>query len=336
MADACPLRARRMNKIAARLACALLVTFAAPASLRAWNATGHQAVARIAWDTMTPTVRERVVTLLRAAPPDACLVDLLPMDSRPLAARQREFLLRASTWPDIVRPAENDTRPCTRYHRREWHHINFFWQGVSGGTGGDRPADRRDMRPLPANVVAQLPRLRASVACTAPRCGTTAPERAIALAWILHLVGDIHQPLHTSARVTAQPDERQGDQGGNLFILDSGPPVLRLHGYWDGIVDRSVPRHPNEANAAYIGRLAAAIMQKHPRSAMLAALAPGNYEGWAREGFETTKATVYPAALKRGEVPGDEYRIRAFTIAERAIALAGYRLGDLLNAMFGG
>jgi hypothetical protein len=183
--------------------------------------------------------------------------------------------------------------------------------------------------------VAQLPLLRALATCAAPRCGTTTPERAIALAWILHLVGDIHQPLHTSARVTGRPEERQGDQGGNLFILDAGPPVLRLHGYWDGIVDRAAPRVANESNAAYIGRLAARFMQRYPRSASVAELAPDQYEAWALEGVETTKASVYPVTLKRGELPDEEYRVRAFAIAMRAIARAGYRLGDLLDTMFG-
>ena len=213
----------------------ILLALAVPPSASAWNGTGHQIVARIAWDTMTPTVRERVVALLQAAPSNACLAELMPTDSRPIAARRREFFLRASTWADTLRPGDDGGRACTRFHRSEWHYVNFFWQGVSGATGADRPADRSDMRPAPANVVAQLPLLRALATCAAPRCGTTTAERAIALAWILHLVGDIHQPLHTSARVTGRLDERQGDQGGNLFILDPGPPILRLHGYWDGI-----------------------------------------------------------------------------------------------------
>ena len=91
----------------------------------------------------------------------------------------------------------------------------------------------------------------------------------------------------------------------------------------------------NEASAAYIGRVAAMFMQKHPRSSSAPELAPGQYDAWGREGFDTTKAAVYPATLKRGEVPGEQYRQRAFAIAQRAIARAGYRLGDLLNATFG-
>jgi hypothetical protein len=92
---------------------AMGLALATPCPLFAWNATGHQLVAGIAWDQMTPAARQQAITLLRAAPPDACLLDLFPTDSRPLAVREREFFMRASNWSDIVRPGMNDTRPCT-------------------------------------------------------------------------------------------------------------------------------------------------------------------------------------------------------------------------------
>jgi hypothetical protein len=173
------------------------------------------------------------------------------------------------------------------------------------------------------------------VSCITPQCGTTPGDRAIALAWILHLVGDIHQPLHTSGRITPRPDEQKGDQGGNLFLLQAEPRTLRLHAYWDSILDRSTPRHNGGSQSDYVARLANAVMQKHPRAAMLPRLRPAEYEAWAREGLATTKATVYPATLKRGELPSEDYRVLAFSIAQQAIARAGYRLGDLLNRMFG-
>jgi hypothetical protein len=305
-----------------------------PPSLWAWNPTGHEVVARIAWDTMNLDARTRAVALLASAPRDACLVDLMAADARPLAVREREFFVQVSTWADIVRPGDNDTRPCTRFSRADWHYINYFWQGASGAAGDGRPTDRSDIPPPTTNAVAQLPLLRAVVACTRPQCGTRPGDRAIALAWILHLVGDIHQPLHTSGRITARPDEQKGDQGGNLFLLQPEPRGLRLHGYWDSILDRSTPRHTNEAQYEYVSRLANTIMQKHPRAALLPRLRPAEYEAWAREGLATTKATVYPVTLKRGELPSEDYRALAFAIAQQAIARAGYRLGDLLNRMF--
>ena len=315
------------KRLPALLTLSLIVLL--PQSALAWNGVGHEVVARIAWENMTPTARRNVVALLQAAPDDACLLDLFPGGTRPLDERQREFFMLASTWPDVVRPGRNDTRPCTRFHERDWHFINFFWEGISGDTA-EPPRDRLDIETPSVNAVERLGRFRTFVVGSAPRA-----ERATRLAWVLHLVGDIHQPLHTSARVTSLPGERRGDQGGNLFKLGPSNNSLSLHSYWDGIVDRSIRRRSRENDSAYFERIARAVMQRHPRSEMLGRLRPGNFEAWAREGFETTKRSVYPRSLRRGRLPSDNYRARAFRISEEAIALGGYRLADLLNQMFG-
>src|SRR6185437_15260252 len=53
------------------------------------------------------------------------------------------------------------------------------------------------------------------------------------LVWLLHLVGDVHQPLHTTSRFThSQP---QGDEGGNLVSLCEKPCRQELHAYWDNL-----------------------------------------------------------------------------------------------------
>lgn len=313
---------------------AVIAMLLLPESSGAWNATGHQLVARIAWDQMTTATRRNVIALLRAAPADACLLDLSSSDSRPLDARQREFFMLVSTWPDIVRPKEEDARPCIRFHRRSWHFINYFWEGTSGATGDDRPKDREDIEIPEVNAVERLTLFRPLAVCGATPCGTEQEDRATTLAWIVHLVGDIHQPLHTSARVTSRPDEREGDQGGNLFKLDTSSAPLSLHGYWDGVVDRAIPQQPAESQLAYLDRVAARIVAKHPPVQMSGRLRPGDVVAWSREGLETTKRAVYPRTLRRGQPPGDTYQARALAIAEEAIAIAGYRLGDLLNRMF--
>lgn len=327
------LRMKRRMFPALTLALALFV----PQSALAWNATGHQVVAGIAWDNMTPAARRNAITLLQAAPADACLLDLFPTDSRPVAERQREFFMRASTWPDIVRPGEEDTRACTRFHRRDWHFINYFWEGLSGGAGGNAPQDREDIEVPEVNAVERLKLFRPLVACSTAACGTPQETRATTLAWVLHLVGDIHQPLHTSARVTSRPREREGDQGGNLFKLGPNNDSLSLHSFWDGIIDRSIERRQEERdnNHAYLNRVVGLIVQEHPRSGMTARLRPGEFEAWSLEGLETTKRVVYPQSLQRAQMPGDDYRRTAFNTSREAIALAGYRLADLLNQMLG-
>jgi len=287
---------------------------------------------------MTATTRQNVVALLRTAPQDACLLDLFSTDSRPLEERQREFFLLAATWPDIVRPRDDDDeRACTRFHRRDWHFINYFWQGISEATNDDRPEDRDDLETPELNAVERLRLFRPFASCATPSCGTSQADRATTLAWMLHIAGDIHQPLHTSARVTTRVNEREGDQGGNLFKLDTSNNPLSLHSYWDGIVDRSIPRQSNENNdnPAYLARVATRIVTAHPRASMVARLKSGDFKAWSLEGLEITKKDVYPDTLKRRRAPSDTYRNNASTIALEAIALGGYRLADLLNQMFG-
>src|SRR5207244_1603954 len=62
-------------------------------------------------------------------------------------------------------------------------------------------------------------------------------DRAIALCWVLHLVGDIHQPLHACTRYSAQFPA--GDQGGNELMVLRDPPYansqMSLHHLWDSL-----------------------------------------------------------------------------------------------------
>jgi hypothetical protein len=320
----------------------LIFAMLLPSSANAWNATGHQLVARIAWEQMTDNARRNVLAILTGAPHDACLLDLMPNTGSP-EERARTFFVRASTWPDIVRPNDRpgmpDTRECTKFHRRDWHFINFFWTGISGATNANRPRDltpqelKRIQRP-DVNAVMLLNLFEPFMACDKPQCGTSREERAITLAWILHLVGDIHQPLHTSARVTAT--EPNGDQGGNLCKLAESA-RFSLHSFWDGIIDLGSPRQQNESDAAYVERMARLIMQEHPRSQMVNRLRPFSFDAWAREGLDATKNSLYPQSLACGptQTPSAAYLTGAFGFSKQTIALAGYRLAELLNLLFG-
>ena len=297
----------------------LTLTLFSSQSAVAWNGTGHKLVARIAWDDMTPTTRANVIALLLKIPSNACLRERFSKNaSRPLEVRQREFFTVAATWSDIVRPIDkHDTRPCTKYHRRDWHFVDFFWSGFSG----DSANPPRDL-PIPVaeeNALERLMELEELVVSDKP-----ANQRAIFLGWILHLVGDIHQPLHTSGRVTSEPEEQQGDAGGNLFKLG---PKLSLHSYWDGIVDR-------QKGNVNIDTVARKFRSDHPRSSFNE-LFPGDFEKWVRESLENAKNKAYPKSLKRGTLPSTGYQNSTFEVADESIAKAGYRLADLLNQLFG-
>jgi hypothetical protein len=291
-------------------------------SVHAWNDTGHKVVSRIAWEYMTPQARAKAIALLEAAPSDADLANLLVTDARPLAVREREFFLRASTWADMMRDGKFPARR-EKYHKSSWHYINFFWEPAPDGA----PKERNDMKPEPKNSVERLQYFQAVLADTSQQQS----ERAITLAWILHLVGDIHQPLHNSARVTAT--EPQGDRGGNLFLLDTTSTVRNLHSYWDGILNLTFSQKPVESEEAFINRIAQSIVVHHPQAKMQSRLKPGEFEAWAKEGDASAKNAVYPSWLRRYEMPPEKYRKSAYRVAELAIALAGYRLAEMLNRL---
>lgn len=244
--------------------------------------------------------------------------------------------MRVATWPDLVRPAKGDVRPCIRFADSDAHFKDHFWQGVSGGTGSNAPKDRSDIPEKPDNAIVRLNASRDSVACSAGPCGADA-QGATDLAWILHVVGDIHQPLHTAARVSAK--HLTGDEGGNGFLLSGDPKGPKLHSFWDGIVDKSIPLKTGEANQksiTYLDRVIARITADHPRSSMISRLTPVDFEAWSEEGLETAKRVAYPASLHEAQTPSATYRAAVFTVADEAIALGGYRLADLLNTILGG
>lgn len=296
-----------------------------PQSAWAWNATGHEVVARIAWEKMKPQTREKLIALLLQAPKDADLASLLPNDGRPLMERERDLFILAATWPDIVRSDDFPERK-KKYHHSLWHFTNLFWKQQNGVA-----VDVPELQPEKTNIVERLGFLQGDVVDN-----SEASQRAIDVAWILHLAGDIHQPLHTSARVTEL--EPKGDQGGNLFKLTpQGTPKENersLHGLWDNILNDSIKRKKNETDTEYANRIAARIMKNYPASKIKTPMKQGDYAAWAQEGFVTAKTSVYPAWLKRFQPAPDKYRKQADKIAEPAIALAGYRLAAMLDALF--
>jgi hypothetical protein len=295
--------------------------------VRAWDSVGHEVVARIAWERLRPETRAKAVALLKAAPPDADIANLVPPDGRPAAVRDRELFERAATWGDVVRDEKHPARK-EKYSRPAWHFIHRFWEQPDPLDPKLPPRDLPDRKPDLENVVARLHGLEQEL----PDAHRPAAERAVDLAWLLHLVGDVHQPMHTAARVTAA--EPQGDDGGLLFALD---PNDSLHWYWDTILGRSEPRNPRkgeEDEDAYAGRLAAFVMAREPAAALEEA-ADLRYEDWVDEGYRLDKTEVYDPALVRGRLPGEAYRRHAEEVALPRLALAGYRLSALLEKLLG-
>ncbi len=290
------------------LGLALLVAGAAPAI--AWDSFSHRVVARLAWDELSPAVRARAVELLAAAPAEADLATLRP-SAGPKPEADREFFERAATWADLVNDEHFPARRA-RFAHPGWHYINLFFEQREPGAP---VLDRRERPPAAENVVSQLEAL--AVWLSDPQ--RPAGERGLDLAWVLHLVGDIHQPLHTSARITAlEPDH---DRGGNLFPLAGRED---LHGFWDHAL-----RGLGESRAS-VGTVARELVARYPAGSALAA---GQFGRWAEEGFVLAREEAYPPELRRGHRPPEPYRQRVLAVARRRLALAGHRLAALLETL---
>lgn len=293
---------------------------------RAWDDVGHKITGYIAWQQMTPATRENVIKILRAAPEDAQLSTFyMTYGGRSDEARKREFFMLIATWADIIRDRDFETR-MKKYHHSNWHYDDVFWKTVDGKvvevTGMEEGG----------HAIEKLNDFNKSI-----RGSDSDKEKALAIAWIEHLIGDLHQPLHTSARVTDL--EPKGDQGGNFFkITPKDTPRDKeenLHWFWDSIVVRSIPRKNDACDADYVDPVAKSIIKKYPYASLKARIKPGNFEEWKAESLKAAQEHVFSADLKRFEMPSAAYKKKALKIAEERLALAGYRMGELFNEVFG-
>ena len=275
---------------------------------------------------MSPAAREAVIRILRSAPEDSHLSAFyMQYGPEPEDIRKLEYFMLVTTWADIVRERTFENR-YKKYHKSNWHYDDTFWKQVNGRaeilTGFEEGG-------VAITRLNEFDKAMRNIA-------TNDRDKAIAIAWIAHLTGDIHQPLHTSARVTDL--EPKGDQGANLFLLTpQGTPrekQVNLHWFWDSIVGRNTPLKGVECDRDYITSIAKKIMKKYPAASLRADLKVGQYEEWKQESFALNATEVFSPDLVRFQMPSEKYKKKAFAIAQRRLALAGYRLGETLNQIF--
>lgn len=293
----------------------------------AWDDSGHKLTAYIAWQRMTPETREQVIKLLRAAPEDAQLSTFyMPYGSQSEGARKLDFFMTISSWPDFIKDRGFKAR-YDKYNHSNWHYSDTFWKTVNG---------KVEVVPDPEDGGKALEKLF-DFEKTMSSESASPGDKAIAISWFLHVAGDIHQPLHTSAHVTET--EPKGDQGGNLFLLTPKDTPRdkqeNLHRFWDSIINRSIPIKNDACDSVYLDPIATNIMKLYPYAKLQGRLESGKYDNWVKESFALAPKDVYSADLKRFETPSAAYKKKALKIAEQQIALAGYRIGETFNRIFG-
>jgi hypothetical protein len=222
--------------------------------------------------------------------------------------------------------------PINCFHRGSWHYINWPFKPDK------QTASVQIRQPDPVNILTALAENDSTVK------NPSDPQRkAVALAWLFHLVGDIHQPLHTAQSFTV--DYPQGDRGGNeicVQVTEARQP-MDLHRFWDGVITSStnLTRLRNDATALR-------NRQEFQRS-QLTELASTDFGSWAKESFEIATKIAYrndgrigipkggnldcTAVAAVPPLPVGGYVVAARRIADRRMILAGYRLADLLRRL---
>ncbi len=300
------------------------IAFAIP--VRGWDDVGHKITGYIAWQRMSPAARENVIKILRSAPEDSHLAAFyVQYGPTTLAEKQLAYFILVPYWADIVRD-QSVVERNRKYHKSTWHYSDTFWRQVNG-----RVEYITDKQPGGQGVV----KLVEFDKVMRDPAGKDA-DKAIAIAWFLHIGGDLHQPLHTSGRHTDL--EPTGDLGGNLFLISpEGTPredQLNLHWYWDSIVPRNIPYREGMGEVPYIRTVADSMMQRYPFDSLSGTLMLGKYDAWQKETFSFAPTEVFRPDLKRFATPSNEYLRNAYRVAEQRLALAGYRMGETLEQIF--
>ena len=287
-----------------------------PAS--AWTRPGHMVTAAIAYDDLAVhdgKIIDQVVALM-ANHPDHGTFEVAIGRAKD-EARARRIFLEMARWPDDVRGGA--------YDHPTWHYA--FRPAVD-------PHAPPPVRPADDIAGAAFEAFALNVKEAADPHAPPA-DRAVALCWIFHLVGDIHQPLHTAQLFSSRFPA--GDKGGSVeFVRDpqTGEPVT-LHWFWDDSVNRL--DEPEAASAR-----AKELEMQFPR-AQLAELGtgpalPSQFPHWASdESYPLAVSLAYRADVTYGDSAEHaaalppKYIADSTAAAARRVALAGYRLADILR-----
>lgn len=283
------------NMIRAAALALMTLAFAAPA--QAYWEYGHETVANVALLQMKPETRVKVEALLRQSK----LLDTPTCPARTLA--------EASVWADCVKPL--DERFSYAY---SWHYQNV---------NICKPFDLKEPCKDGNCVSAQIERNARLLAD--PDVPTR--EKVMALAFLTHFVGDLHQPMHAGDHA---------DLGGNKVAANYGLVGGRtnLHGIWDGyLAERAISTPPGDA----AGLLTAIPADRR------AEIAGGTVEDWSREQWAKARDLAYKTLV--GDPCGKDPVGRPTLSNEQAEALipglresvvdGGIRLARLLDDALG-
>jgi hypothetical protein len=300
-----------------------MLFFAAPAL--GWWCEGHEAVALIAGKHMSPAATAAVTKLLKDYP---------ALTPRACKDNATDLMALASTWADDVKRSEKTG---------SWHYMDIPL-GVKKGdpeeycqpigpsvNGGDRPG-------------CILSALRSAVNIL-HSAKESDEEKATALRYLIHFVGDLHQPMHTTSN---------NDQGGNCTPVQffDEPKIANLHSVWDGMVFNRDLAAKKETLGQLVDRI---DLEYASKRAGWVKNAP-EFDKWAWEGHIVAQKVAYgdlepkPPVERYDPKPqcnverdrfgalhitaADSYENVAAPVVEEQLAKAGYRLAEILNVIW--
>src|SRR5579863_6794627 len=246
------------------------------AGLLFWGVTGHRAIGKIAEDHLSPRAKAAVHDLIG----DTTLAGI-------------------STWPDEVRsqPAYRNTAP--------WHYINL----PLGLSFADFEAKVKST--TEENVYSALQRQEQILGSAA----TTRGQKVEALKYIVHFVGDLHQPMHVS---------REEDKGGNTIQLNYDGNGTNLHALWDSkLIDHQGLSYEQMAEK-----------YDHATPAQVKQWQSDPLIQWIWESYQASSKLYAEVDAMKSRAIDDSYYQAHIAIVQDRIEKAGVRLAGVLNSIF--
>jgi hypothetical protein len=272
-----------MTRVANTFFAQALLTFSifivSPIKTYAWGYDCHRIIAEIAEQFLEPETAHQIRDLL--------------------AIENTTTLADVSTWADEIRTQHPETAP--------WHFVNIPIVPPAGTVKG---YDATRDCPTGDCLVAKIEQFEVVLA----NRQTPEPQRLEALKYLVHFVGDLHQPLHVS---------NNQDRGGNNVAVTFRGLSTNLHAVWDTEILRSA-LGPDDRS--YALKLAQTITTVEIES-----WSKGDPVTWANEGNEIAARVIYGDLPHVGTLP-ENYEARALPIVDEQLRRAGVRLAAVLKS----
>ena len=252
----------------------LIVTFSC--NLLAWGTTGHHVIAQVAEQNLTKKAKKQIDKALEGYP-----------------------MAYWANWADNIKSEKTDKWK----HTHVWHYINL----PSYLPKQQFLEEAKNVKQ--ENVYSEIPKLGETIKSKV----STIEEKRFALYFLIHLVGDLHQPMHVG---------RETDLGGNKIDVSWFNAPTNIHSVWDSrLID-----HEKYSYTEY-ARILNILTKEEKKN-----LQKGSLEDWLFETYEIANE-IY-TTIEKGDKLSFDYSYKYKSIVELQMQRAGLRLAALLNEIF--